>query len=439
MVVLAAKSLKVNSAKEFVDAISATSMNVNIYLGISHAEPWANDILPDTPVDNQANKIAIWRDLIGGKKITGNDACLVVPRVNWVANTTYSEYMDAGSTIYGTNFYVLTDTFNLYKCLDNNASGLSSVKPTYTSVNVVHKESDGYTWKFMGSVSTADQNKFLTSSWMPVRTLLLNDGSLQWQVQQAAIDGSIDIVNVITGGTGYNNTANVVITFAGDGALAAASGNLNLTSQTVSFISMTTVGSGYHFANATVSGGGGSGANLAVVIPPTGGHGANPIEELGASNVMINIKLRNTENNKISVQNDFRQIALIKNPISFGANTVFSNSVFSQSFGVQLSSGAGSYSLDEFTFQGTGLAASTFSGRVLDWDSTNNRLTLTQTQGTPTSAALVGLTSGASRFIVSTTNPDLVAYSGTLLYVDNIIPVQRATDQDETMILVLSY
>lgn len=439
MVVLAAKSLKVNSAKEFVDSISTASMNVNLYIGISHAEPWANDILPDTPVDNQASKISFWRDLIGGKKFTGNDVCLVVPRVNWAANTAYAEYIDSSSAIYGTNFYVVTDTFNVYKCLDNNASALSTVKPTYTSVNVVHKESDGYIWKFMGSVSTSDQSKFLTSAWMPVRTLLLNDASLQWQVQQAAIDGSIDVVNVTTGGTGYTNGSNITIAFSGDGSLAAGTANVNATSQTISFVSMTTVGSGYHFANAIISGGGGSGGTLAPVIPPTGGHGANPIEELGASNVMINIKLRNTENNKISVQNDFRQVGIIKNPYTFGTTNTYSNSVFSQAFGAQLSSGAGSYTLDEYAFQGTGLASSTFSGRVLNWDSTNNAVTLTQVQGVPTTAALVGLTSGASRFVISTTNPDLVSYSGTLLYVDNIIPVQRATDQDETIILVLSF
>lgn len=439
MVVLAAKSIRVNAAKEFVDAVSDTTMNVNLFVGISHAEPWANDVLPDTPVDNQTTKVGFWRDLIGGKKVTGNDICLVIPRVNWAANTVYSEYFDNGPTIYGTNFYVLTDTFNLYKCLDNANSALSTIKPTYTSVNVTHKESDGYTWKFLGTVSTSDQSKFLTSAWIPVRTLLLNDSSLQWQVQQAAVDGGLDIINILTAGSGYNNTANILVTIAGDGTLAAGTANINLTSQTVSFISMTTIGAGYHYANATISGGGGSGAVLDPVIPPTGGHGANPIEELGASNVMINIKLRNTENTKISVQNDFRQVGIIKNPLAFGSTNNYSNSVFSQAFTVQLSTGSGAYTLDEYAFQGTSLATASFSGRVLDWDTSNNKVALTQIQGVPTSSALVGLTSGTSRFAISTINQDLVAYSGTLLYVDNIIPVQRATDQDETLIMVLSY
>lgn len=83
-------------------------------------------------------------------------------------------------------FYVITDELNVYKCLNNNNLALSTVKPIHTTTNEGDNGTtyaDGYVWKFMFSVSKLDAERFLTSNWVPVRTLNFDDGSLQWQVQ----------------------------------------------------------------------------------------------------------------------------------------------------------------------------------------------------------------------------------------------------------------
>jgi len=50
------------------------------------------------------------------------------------------------------------------------------------------------------------------------------------------------------------------------------------------------------------------------ILSPVGGHGSNAVRELGASSLMIVTDLFDSENCKISTENDYRQFALFKNP-----------------------------------------------------------------------------------------------------------------------------
>ena len=90
-------------------------------------------------------------------------------------------------------FYVVTDQLNVYKCLGNNNGGVSTIKPSSTSPanTTPAAETDGYIWKYMYTISDADSDKFLTTNWMPVKTLTsTDDGSNQWDVQTNALAGS---------------------------------------------------------------------------------------------------------------------------------------------------------------------------------------------------------------------------------------------------------
>lgn len=440
MSLVTAKKLGVHNAKNFIDVVNEPTLNTNLYLVISHEQPWANDSSPDVPVDSRREIIDLWRNIFAGKKITGNDLTLVIPRIDWTNNTPYAAYTDTANTIYGTNFYVMTSDFNVYKCLSNNNNANSTTMPTYTTFNKTNQEVDGYIWKYMFTLNTNDRVRYLTDSYIPIRTLLFNDGSLQWQVQTYAVDGAIDAIFVSNSGINYTNSSNISISITGDGTSANAIATVNTTTNTISSIIVTNPGSGYHFANVSISGGGGSNATFRAIISPPGGHGSDPASELGGSNVLINTRLKGTESDLIVVQNDYRQIGIIKNPIAYGtSNTLFSNTVFSQTTDILVSAGAGDYILDEYVYQGTSISTASFSGRVVSWDSTNNQISVVEVTGTPTSATLSGLTSGITRFVISTTNPDLVQYSGDVLYIENIIPIQRASDSTEDIKLFLRF
>lgn len=51
------------------------------------------------------------------------------------------------------------------------------------------------------------------------------------------------------------------------------------------------------------------------VLPPEGGHGSNPLKELGSSDLALLTLIQGNEENKITPTNDFRQIFIVKNPI----------------------------------------------------------------------------------------------------------------------------
>jgi hypothetical protein len=62
-------------------------------------------------------------------------------------------------------FYVVTDEYNVYQCLDNDNNTPSTVKPTGTTVDAI-QTSDGYIWKFLYTIPIALRNKFF-QSYMP--------------------------------------------------------------------------------------------------------------------------------------------------------------------------------------------------------------------------------------------------------------------------------
>ena len=105
-------------------------------------------------------------------------------------------------------FYVITDEFNVYKCLDNNNNATSQFKPLGTTVDPVTFP-DGYMWKFLYNIPIALRTKFLTDEYVPVVTALRN---------QFYSNGNIQTLRVDQAGSGYTSAS---ITVQGDGFLEA--------------------------------------------------------------------------------------------------------------------------------------------------------------------------------------------------------------------------
>lgn len=102
------------------------------------------------------------------------------------------------------DFYVVTDEYNVYKCLDNNNGALSKYKPSGTQLNPI-KTLDGYIWKFMYNIPINLRNKFYTDEYIPVVSALTN---------HFYSNGTIDNLYITNRGEGYS-TALVSVT--GDG------------------------------------------------------------------------------------------------------------------------------------------------------------------------------------------------------------------------------
>lgn len=440
MVALTTKNIKIAAAEEFIESVTEPASS-NLYVVIGRNVPWSNDSSPDIANDSIYDQTLLWNNMITGKKVTGNDLSHVVRRVNWSENIVYSYYDDRANNMFSdnVNFYVLTDEYNVYKCLNNNNGANSTIKPTYITFNSTSTESDGYVWKYMYTLSTKDKVRFLTNDWMPIRKIRIDDGSLQYQVQQEAVDGSIEAIIVSNSGSSYTNSSNIVIAISGDGTGATATASLNTLSNTVSTIYITNKGLNYSYANVAITGGGGSGATARAIMSPFGGHGSNPLYELGGSTLMLGVMIRPDDENVFVPTNDFRQISILRNPLINGTANAFSNSAFTQLLELTVAGSGSDFIDDEQVFQGASLATSTFKGRVLKSNNITNVLYLTDYIGTPTSTNLFGLSSGAVKFVIQIQQPDLKPRSGQLIYIDNISPVTRAEDQIENIKIPIKF
>jgi hypothetical protein len=256
--------------------------------------------------------------------------------------------------------------------------------------------------------------------------------------------GEVSVINIYNGGDNYtddigkNITTTIKIT--GDGTGASASAIID--NNTAIKILMANTGSGYTYATAELipsSGYAGSGAILIPEVSPIGGHGHNLIAELGCKAVMVTAEFNGSETGVLPTDIDYRQIGLIANPeIELNGKTIFANSsIYKATHDVTVSNGSGIYEQDEIVFQGNRDNPS-YSGKVLNFDKTNNLLYLINTQGT------IKLFDGiygtqASRIALQEVIQQIIPYSGNILYIENRTKAQRNPSGLEQFRLTLNY
>lgn len=184
------------------ESFQESTLNKNMYLFIGKSNEWSDENSPDNIRALDIDEQNIINDIVTLKKVSTDNFRLGINRVNWTTNTVYSSFDSrkdplavTGQLAYTNPFFVITDESNIYKCIDNNNGAVSSIKPTSTSVNQFYL-SDGYVWKFMGKLDVVNTS-FLTQSTIPVTYKSSDDGSDQWQVQQAAKSGSISTFELI--------------------------------------------------------------------------------------------------------------------------------------------------------------------------------------------------------------------------------------------------
>ena len=423
------------------DVLSGDTM----FIGIGKPTEWVNsngdnqDSAPPGNTDCVKSDTDFWRTALAFKKIEKSDVSIVVKRYDWQPNAVYDAYrdtVDLYDDVDPLKFYVLVDDERVYKCIDNNYSAASTVAPTHTD-SQIRTLSDGYRWKYLYTISES-KRKFLTKTqgsnlgYMPVEYVTSvnenDDRQLQYDVQNNAVNGSIDFIdlnsslrdlvisdrvlfystaNQVFGGTaagatavviggsklvyenGYydnmtirfesgsgsgqqrkintyvnngNSTATVnlaapldfgvsggytptyysiipTVVVSGDGESDRNTLNTSATAAEIAVSFLTTEGTtgqryldrfelinngkNYTYATVNVVAGltfsPGVSADISrlatAIMSPVGGHGSNAVAELGASSLMIVADFSQTEDDKITVGNDYRQFAVVKNPL----------------------------------------------------------------------------------------------------------------------------
>jgi len=462
-------NFRIYNTQKFIESLLQNQLSINnLYVWIGRTLPWSNDSSPDIPQDTVSSRIETYDTLLAIKKVSPSDIVAVIPNHIWTPGIIYTEYYDLGEigsdgiyhdifdpSITGTPFYVITDQNNVYKCLGNNNGTASTIQPTGTGTTTF-KTSDGYIWKFMFQVSIEDIQQFLIApsngnpGWIPVRNINYNDGSLQWLVQTTAIPGSINNIQVLNGGNSYVPIASNIdygdqggIFINGDGSGLVISINVSPIGGHITGFNILNPGQNYTWAQIDVNWLGASGATFHVIISPPGGHGSNPLYELGAMYAMINLQFNYDENGKVSTDTSYRSYGLLLNPTIFGSNNYFTGLVGSGTTNLTVSGVTSAFTPGEFIVGTISLA----SAYVVDYNNVTNVLRVIPFYF---SGENVGVQNGGT-FVIgdqfegqngTITNiifPDIQLQSGLILTTENMTPIFRAPTQSENISIVLPF
>jgi hypothetical protein len=263
-------------------------------------------------------------------------------------------------------------------------------------------------------------------------------GTAQQNVENAAIPGTIDRIEILSGGIDYVE-GDASIAIIGDGSGAEATLEIDPDDGAILSITITNRGTGYTFADITIDGAEGSGASLLAVISPRAGHGANAQKELFATNVGFSVNLTN-DTADLFLNNDFRQIGLVKNPLIFDTNNNFQDSTGTCCYIINTSSPT-SYDMDDIITTDSG-------GKfivVQKVDANNNGslesiyllpiipIITSSSILTNTTQSLTGLT------INSVVEPEIDNKTGEIIYLDNREFIVRQEDQVEKIRAILKF
>jgi len=460
---------RIHNAQSFMEGFSEVA-DTKMYLGIGRPQSWDNDNSPDTPLDTVAQEYYVWDDMLALKRVNSTDVSMATIRRNWVSGKYYDMYrhdydgtttgvnIDTGSattpaSLYDSNFFVITDDYNVYKCLNNTLNGAlqpSTYKPTGTSTSVI-TQPDGYVWKYMYTVAPADVLKFVSTDFIPVKSLGSDPGQndsyyTQYLVEDNASDGSIDWISMDQFGAGYTATPTVEI--IGDGVGATAVATLDGVTNSITGVVITNPGSGYTWARVEIASPGPTGtlAEATAIMAPKGGHGKDSVEELGGFYVMMNVRLEYDDGaGDFPIDNDYRRISLVRDPTLVGGNTIASASTLIANKTIRIDNPTGTFEVDEEIVDSQGARGTVVS--VTAGTPTLIRYYQTREVGENVSATdnwmftanetITGQSSGATGVVDSIDTADVNHDSGDIIYVENRRPINRAGDQIEDIKIIV--
>lgn len=482
MAAIITEKFRINNAKQFKEDFGESGSSTYLFIGRPYL--WGTDDTVETPVNAIGDEIDAYEDMVSLKKVNTADVSHGLARRDWTSGTIYDEYAHdysssntapSGATgLYDSKFYVITDEYNVYKCIrtGRNTSGVavaSTVKPTGVDPDNLVATSDtgagsgrGYLWKYMYTISASDVIKFVTNDFIPVKTLgaqtevngetglgsaASDDGSAQWDVENNADDGEILHVRVTNGGSGYTNDTYTNVPIKGDGTGGTCT--VVVASNAIKYVTVTNEGSGYRRASINISDisgiGSGSSGSLTPIISPIYGHGADPVSELGGNYVIVNSRLEFAEGSgDFPTDNDFRRIGLVKDPFEDGTTTVASAATLAAYDKMTLSSVSG-LAIDDIIRNASADGVGVANGRVVSIDTTNKIVSYLKVANSDntyhafasSNTVFVGSSTIGTVSAVDSNFPEVERHSGNVTYIENRGAVSRAADQIEDIKLII--
>ena len=507
---------RILNANNFVENIESSSNSYYVFLGLSNptqvgfgrTADW-NTNTP-SPVDNFNNISHVSDTMIFGKKVTSVNVRRLVRRIDWAQGTRYEMYrhdysvtspspITQSSRLYDANYYVMNSNYNVYICIDNGSSGISTTgnasqdEPTFTDLEPSRagESGDGYIWKYLFTVSPSDIIKFDSTEYISVPNNWST--STESQIQSVRENGDSTVNNnqikkvyIENRGNGYSGGLGQEVSILGDGTGGKVS--LDVVSGKITNAVVSSGGKNYTYgivdlgsinANAT-----GDFAKLIPIIPPSKGHGYDLYKELGTDKILIYARFDDSTKD-FPTDTKFSQIGILKNPTSIGSTSVFTENQFSSLYSIKFSSVSGTVSIgDKISQSVTGGSAHGYvasydsetkvlkyyrdrslyfnqttldqkdyvgvstSSKVLDFASSANPVTTSGGFSGSIDTGFTGITTNptgnkiinlGSQFTNGLSSPEINKGSGEIIYLDNRPLITRNSRQKEDVKIILEF
>jgi hypothetical protein len=196
----------VDNVNNFINALEESKNSYYVFVGKS--DPWidANGSINEAavlPANNSVNQVEldVYRDLVYGKILTPSDVIHMSKKYSWANGNVYARYDNNDPDLSEKQFYVITNTSEVYKCIHNgygpeNPNGVpSTVKPSVTQTDGNFTTSDGYVWKYMFTCDPDAIIKFDTNDYFPVTP--------NTAVVANAVPGTIDNLVLLNAGNNF--------------------------------------------------------------------------------------------------------------------------------------------------------------------------------------------------------------------------------------------
>jgi hypothetical protein len=263
-----------------------------------------------------------------------------------------------------------------------------------------------------------------------------NIASLQANNEILTTAGTINAIKLISGGYGYGVAT---VSIQGDGTGATATATINTATGRITKINITNPGSGYTFANIVITGNGKAGRARAI-MSPFGGHGKNAPDELFSRTLMFYSNVSNDLNQGLEVNNDYRQLGIIKNPRAYGANTRFQGVLGSGCFLVQGAINTTYFPKDTDIEVARVISGTTFYRRYRVVSSTSTAALLQSLDNdVPLINDIFENDAGQTFTASSVSNPTVDKYSGQLMFIDNKAGFTPSDEETVTLRTIIRF
>ena len=400
MSALVTDQFRILNASNFIDSVQDSSNSYYVFVGLSNATSPSSgfgrssswDTTPPNPTDNIDYLNHYESTMLFGKKITSANIRRVVRKISWTSGQRYDMYRpdysvtkrsSSGSLrLYDANYYVMNSDYRVYICIDNGSSGIkttgnsSQIEPTFTDLEP-SESSDGYTWKYLYTVSPSDIIKFDSTEYITVP----NDWQTSTDAQIAAVrengdstinENQIKKVYIENQGNGYVTQSGKSCNLVGDGSGGQVSVDIDANGK-ISDVTVTAGGKNYTYAlvdlGTTSANAPTTYAELIPIIPPSKGHGFDIYKELGADKVLVYARFDDSTKD-FPIDTKFAQVGIIKNPTTYDSagisTTVYTSSDFSAVYAMRFSSTTGTISVGDKIKQS--VTGGTAYGYVISYD-----------------------------------------------------------------------